>query len=118
MARQSRPEAGKPSAPAVTWHGYHTLEERETMIREAAYYRYLEHGCCDGHDLEDWLEAEAEMEHGAPAPEPSAPRLKAQQSSVHGAASDDKLKRAVKQHPRKAIPQVESVEPLEAPSRE
>jgi hypothetical protein len=117
MPRQSRRTESKPEAPAITWHGYHTLEERENMIREAAYYRYLEHGCCDGHDVEDWLEAEAEMEHKSPSP-PEVTPLSVQQSSVHGPASDDKLKRAVKRKPRKAIPQVESVEPAEAPPKQ
>ncbi len=117
MARQSRPADDKPEAPAITWHGYHTLEERENMIREAAYYRYLAHGCCSGHDLEDWLEAEAELDHSSPSP-PEVTPLSVQQSSVHGAASDDKLKRAIKRKPRKSIPQVESVEPPEAPFKE
>ncbi len=117
MARQSRPAESKPEAPNITWHGYHTLEERENMIREAAYYLYIEHGCCDGHDLDDWLAAEAELEHGAPPPLEAAP-AGVQQSSVHGAASNDKLKRTVRGKPRKAIPQVESVEPSEAPARQ
>jgi hypothetical protein len=117
MPRQSRNKASKAEAPNITWHGYHTLEEREAMIREAAYFRYLEHGCCDGHDMEDWLEAEAELEHKSPSPPEVAP-LSVQQSSVHGAAEDDKLKRAVKRKPRKAIPAVESVEPPEAPLKE
>ena len=117
MARQSRPADSQPEAPNITWHGYHTLEERETMIREAAYYRYLEHGCGDGHDLDDWLEAEAELEHSSPSP-PEVMPLSVQQSSVHGPAEDDKLKRIVRRKPGKAIPEVESVEPKEAPSRE
>jgi hypothetical protein len=41
-----------------------------------------------------------------------------QQSGVHGARKDDELKRTVKQHPQKAIPQIESVEPEKAPFRE
>lgn len=118
MPRPSRTAQTKPEAPNVTWHGYHTVEERETMIREAAYFRYLEHGCCDGHDVEDWLEAEVEIDHGAAESIQALPDYEMQQSSRHGPASDDKLKRAVKQHPRKAIPQVESVEPAEAPDRQ
>jgi len=102
----------------ITWHGYHTLEERESMIREAAYFRYLEHGCCDGHDVEDWLAAEAEVDHGAAGSMQAMPEYEVQQSSVHGPASDDKLKRTVRRKPRKAIPQVESVEPAEAPLKE
>ena len=118
MARQLRTADSRLEAPHITWHGFHTLEERETIIREAAYYRYLKHGCCDGHDIEDWLEAESVIEHGVSEATPVQTELKPQQSSMHGASSDDKLKRALKQHPRKAIPQVESVEPADAPDRQ
>lgn len=113
----ARPET-LPKAPDITWHGWRTIEERENMIREAAYYRYLERGCCDGHDLDDWLAAEAEIDHGAAAPSEMAAEPEVQQSSMHGAVADDELKRAVRQHPRKAIPQVESVEPAQAPDRQ
>jgi hypothetical protein len=34
---------------------------RETWIREAAYYRYLARDAEVGHELEDWLQAEAEL---------------------------------------------------------
>lgn len=118
MARQSRNAETRPDAPSVTWRGYHTLEERENSVREAAYYRYLAHGCCDGHDVEDWLEAEAEIDHGAAEAMNAMPDREMQQSSVHGPASDDKLKRAVRQHPRRAISQVESVDPADAPDRQ
>lgn len=30
-------------------------------IAERAYFLYVERGCADGHDLEDWLRAEAEL---------------------------------------------------------
>ena len=33
----------------------------EQQIRLRAYELYEARGCCDGHDLEDWLEAEAEI---------------------------------------------------------
>ncbi len=118
MARQPRFIASEPEIPHITWHGFHSLEERETWIREAAYYRYLEHGCGDGHDVEDWLAAEAEIDHGAPVSAEALPEQQAQQSSVRGPASDDRLKRAVKRKPRRAIPQIESVEPAEAPDRQ
>ncbi|KAB2313657.1 DUF2934 domain-containing protein [Betaproteobacteria bacterium SCN2] len=107
-----------PDAEGVTWRGYLTLEEREGMIREAAYYRYLARGCCDGHDVEDWLLAEAEIDHGASEALSAILDQPIQQSSVHGPASDDKLKRAVRQHPRKAIPQVEGIDPADAPDRQ
>jgi hypothetical protein len=34
---------------------------REQMVRERAYAFYLARGCSDGHDVEDWLRAEAEV---------------------------------------------------------
>jgi hypothetical protein len=36
-----------------------TPEEREQEIRDAAYQLYVERGQEDGHDVEDWLQAEA-----------------------------------------------------------
>jgi hypothetical protein len=40
---------------------------REAMIAELAYFRALNRGFEPGHELEDWLEAEAEFEkrHGS-----------------------------------------------------
>src|SRR5512135_3601260 len=35
---------------------------RHRMIGEAAYRRYVERGYADGHDLDDWLQAEADVE--------------------------------------------------------
>src|SRR5206468_3669094 len=35
---------------------------RRRMISEAAYKRYAERGCRDGYELDDWLEAEAEVD--------------------------------------------------------
>ena len=31
------------------------------QVEELAYYKYKNRGIKDGHDLDDWLEAEAEM---------------------------------------------------------
>jgi hypothetical protein len=98
------------------WRGYFTLDERENRIRVAAYYRYLKRGCRHGHDLDDWLAAEAEIDFGAArARTGTAAELEIQQSAVHGAAEDDTLKHIARQHPQKAIPRVESIEPAEAP---
>lgn len=36
--------------------------EREAMIREAAYLCYERRGCVYGHELEDWLAAEAQVD--------------------------------------------------------
>jgi hypothetical protein len=38
-------------------------ELRHRMISEAAYRRYAERGYCEGYDVEDWLQAEAEVDH-------------------------------------------------------
>jgi hypothetical protein len=38
-----------------------SLELTEELIRVRAYQFYQERGCEDGHDLEDWLQAEAEI---------------------------------------------------------
>lgn len=36
---------------------------RHRMISEAAYHRYAERSYADGYDLDDWLQAEAEVDH-------------------------------------------------------
>jgi len=36
--------------------------ERQRMIREAAYCRYARRNFADGHALDDWLAAEAEVD--------------------------------------------------------
>lgn len=40
---------------------------REQMVAVAAYYRALRRNFEPGHELEDWLEAEAEVEATLPA---------------------------------------------------
>jgi hypothetical protein len=118
MAKQTRTPLERDSAPDITWRGAYSLEEREAMIREAAYYHFAKRGYAPGHDLDDWLAAEAEIERRtAGAPEfPSD--IQVQQSSVHGARKDEELKRIVRQHPQKAIPQIESLEAEDAPFKE
>ena len=37
------------------------LELTEELIRVRAYQFYQERGCEDGHDFDDWLQAEAEI---------------------------------------------------------
>ena len=36
---------------------------RHRMIERAAYHRFAERGYSDGDDFDDWLEAEAEVDH-------------------------------------------------------
>jgi hypothetical protein len=46
--------------------------ERKTMVAEAAYFRAERHGFTPGHELEDWVAAEHEVDAllsgAAPAP--------------------------------------------------
>jgi len=39
-----------------------TAAERQVMVAQAAYYRAQKRNFEPGHELEDWLEAEAELE--------------------------------------------------------
>ncbi len=116
MAKPTRRTGAPRNDP--DWQGRFSLEQREAMIRDAAYYHYAQRGYAPGHELEDWLAAEAEIERMASAPAEPPPDAEIQQSSVHGAGMDDQLKRLVRQHPRKAIPQIESIEPDQAPLQE
>ncbi len=36
---------------------------RHRLISDAAYARYCKRGYADGYDVEDWLDAEAEVDH-------------------------------------------------------
>lgn len=38
-----------------------SLEETEELIRKRAHVYYEERGCAHGHDLDDWLRAEADI---------------------------------------------------------
>ena len=62
--------AARPAAPAKSTRqpvadsasaGVLDEGERETQVREAAYFRYLAHGAEVGNEMEDWLQAEAEL---------------------------------------------------------
>jgi predicted acyl esterase len=37
------------------------VDLRHRMISEAAYHRYVERGYADGYDLDDWLQAETDV---------------------------------------------------------
>jgi len=96
--------------------------QRDNMIREAAYFRYVQRDPVPGHDLDDWLAAEAELFGRRAKPRTAEPaemtELGGQESGVHGFWKEDALKGIIKQHPRKGISQVESMEPQEAPPKE
>lgn len=118
MVKKKHTPTNTQNDPDITWRGIYTLEQREEMIRKAAYDRYEKRGYTHGYDLDDWLAAEDELEHLTRQPQEYSPDKEVQQSSIHGAGMDDKLKHIVKQHPQKAIPQVDSVEPEKAPFKE
>ena len=44
-----------------------SLDSTEELIRVRAYELYEERGCEDGHDLDDWLQAETEIAGKKPA---------------------------------------------------
>jgi hypothetical protein len=46
-------------APATLTHAW---DDREQMIREAAYFKAAGRGFEPGHELEDWLAAEHELD--------------------------------------------------------
>lgn len=117
MAKQKRSPVTPQSGPGITWQAY-SLEQRELMIRDAAYYHYAERGYAPGHELDDWLAAEAEIERRTENAAEFPPDAAIQQSGIHGARMDDELKRIVRQHPQTGIPQIESVESEQAPFKE
>ena len=51
------------SAPSATApkRGLKTSSVDQTQIEQRAYERYLQRGGSDGHDVEDWLQAEQEL---------------------------------------------------------
>lgn len=123
MAKQTSTPVNQQGNSAITWQGRFSLEQREAMIREIAYHRYVQRGYVPGHHVDDWLAAEAEFDRGTPETLPGVPpefppETEVQQSSVHSTWEDEELKRIVRQHPQKAIPQVESIEPEKAPFKE
>jgi hypothetical protein len=66
LARQAAAEAawlagaggGEPAGDITT-------EERERRIRQAAYFRAQSRGFAPGHELEDWVEAEQEVDRAS-----------------------------------------------------
>ena len=65
-----------------------SLEMTEELIRIRAYRFYEERGCEQGHDLEDWLRAEAEVLGEKPASAPEAKKRKARAGQRERKESD------------------------------
>ncbi len=60
-APTTRPSKAKPAAPAQAARADSEID-REGDIRLTAYCRYEARGRTDGHALDDWLAAEAQVE--------------------------------------------------------
>ena len=62
-----------PAAAAADDRTFIEPAKRQGMIAEAAYLRAERRGFDPGHEVEDWLAAEQDVEHLLPSP--SAPQL-------------------------------------------
>ena len=62
MAEPARPGIISEMASQVATNRPVDPKTKQAMIAEAAYYRAEKRGFAPGHDLEDWLEAEALIE--------------------------------------------------------
>jgi hypothetical protein len=60
-ARKPAPRTAKPSAFNDTARAEISADELRQLISEAAYYRAKQRGFAPGHELEDWVQAEAEV---------------------------------------------------------
>jgi hypothetical protein len=61
--RTTRTEPSKPATPSFAAHARAEVsaEEVRKLIAEAAYYRAKKRGFTPGHEVEDWVQAEAEV---------------------------------------------------------
>jgi len=50
------------AAPGAVAPAFVDPQQRGTLISRAAYFRAMERGFTPGHELEDWLAAEAEVD--------------------------------------------------------
>jgi hypothetical protein len=65
MARNHRKSSTTASKPQTT-------HPAENVIRQRAHEIWLRNGCLEGHDMDNWLEAERELQAKAPATTSSA----------------------------------------------
>jgi hypothetical protein len=66
-ARKERAAPAKRRPQAVS-NPKPSPEEVRKLISEAAYYRAKQRGFAPGHELEDWIQAEAEVLHRLKSP--------------------------------------------------
>jgi CelD/BcsL family acetyltransferase involved in cellulose biosynthesis len=67
MAGKPRAAASGKKAPAAAQAGEPADTSREARIREAAYARFQARGGTHGHDVQDWVEAEAALAAATPS---------------------------------------------------
>jgi hypothetical protein len=60
--REKSEQAVFPKDPSMPRQSGELLEERHRQIAELAYYKAQQRGFAPGHELEDWLAAEAEVD--------------------------------------------------------
>lgn len=97
MTKQTRTSDNQMLDPNITWRDTFSLEQRKARIREVAYSYYAKRGYINGHDLDDWLAAETELDLKTPEPQKSPSDMELQQNS----AMDEKLDQVITQHPLK-----------------
>lgn len=98
MAKQTRTRANPQPDPGTPQNLDFSIEQRVTMIREAAYYHYVNRGYTPGHDLDDWLAAESELERGSANDANILTAAAPQESGVSDAPKAEKPKRRTKQN--------------------
>lgn len=62
QTKKPAPIATEREAPPVS----DSAQKRHRLIAEAAYYRALARGFTPGGEMEDWVRAEAEIDHALP----------------------------------------------------
>lgn len=62
------PETAQPASTTTSPSAMSEAEKREVLIRLAAYSFYERRGYVSGHELEDWLQAEMEVNRQMAAP--------------------------------------------------
>ncbi len=60
--RPAGSDTGRDAGPEPGARAQITPEERDRMIAEAAYYRAERRGFATGGEMEDWVQAEAEID--------------------------------------------------------
>ena len=74
MSRRAGPMLARQAAAEAAWLASNTnpgsgseslLQQRERRIREAAYFKAQRRGFAPGHELEDWVAAEQEVDQAS-----------------------------------------------------